>query len=369
MVRETGHDGVRKQSEEQLNYELFNNAPIGYVVFDFAGTVRKCNSAFRSLLELNKIDVLGRKLQQWIHPDSQDVFCCYIKQLSSDRLNEEELIQLTLRSKKRDIPVKIRSNLLEYDGEKLIRSMVIDYSEQLKYEQEINRLNQLNTTGKVAAAIAHEVRNPMTTIKGFVQIFQTKPEFLPYKHHLELVDNEINRANDMISEFLSLSRTELPVFTKVNIADEIESILPQITAQAREEDITITTLVKPIPTIHACKQELKQVLINVLKNAIEASSSGDEVKITTINTTFNDCTYATIAVSDQGTGIPEEIQELIGKPFVTTKTNRAGIGLSVVKNIMARHCGKMNFCTSVQGTTFYLHFPVKTKDEIIDYCI
>ncbi|OEF97539.1 MASE3 domain-containing protein [Desulfuribacillus alkaliarsenatis] len=237
--------------------------------------------------------------------------------------------------------------------------VALDITEQLNYQAELAKLDRLHTVGQVAAALGHEVRNPMTTIRGFTQVFLTKPEFSNYKVQLELVISEIDRANSIITEFLALAKTDKPLLAKTCIVDEINKILPLINAQALQEDVQIKTQLSHVPPTYINRGEIRQVLLNIVKNAIDISPKGQEVLIAT----YTHENYIVIKISDQGPGIPEEIRDKIGEPFCTTKVDGTGIGLSISYNIIHRHGGQISFHSTDKGTTFYVLLPLNDSQD------
>lgn len=230
----------------------------------------------------------------------------------------------------------------------------IDITENLKYQKELQRLEHLNLLGQMSASIAHEIRNPLQTIKGFLQLLQIKEEILPYQNYFTLMADELTRVNGIISEFLSLSRTKETNLKLHNINDIINSVLPLMEAQALEEDKRIEVELKIVPQTMLDEDEIKQVLLNLVKNGLEASKVNGRVKIIT------DCDETSVALTicDYGHGIPQELQANIGMPFFTTKLCGTGLGLSVSLSILERHNAKMSFTSNQNGTTFRINFPL-----------
>ncbi len=262
------------------------------------------------------------------------------------------------------ISVKTRSNVLKdlILSSELINlnehfcrlEIGIDITDNLKYQKELQKLEHLNLLGQLSASIAHEVRNPLQTIKGFLQLLQSKEEVLPYQSYFTLMIDELNRANQIITEFLSLSRTKPTNLELHNLNDIVNSVLPLIEAQALEEDKVIEVELNNIPVTMLDEDEIKQVILNLLKNSLEASQIKGKVKLKTISNER----FIKLIICDQGQGIPLEVQENIGTPFFTTKSNGTGLGLSMTLSILERHNAKLDFVSNDNGTTFYINFPI-----------
>ena len=248
----------------------------------------------------------------------------------------------------------LTSESININGKPCLLEIGIDITDNLRYQKELQMLEHLNLLGQMSASIAHEIRNPLQTIKGFLQLLQFKEELLPYQSHFTLMIDELNRTNQIITEFLSLSRTKPTSLELRDINDIITSILPLIKAQALNEDKIIEVEQKSVPKTMLDEDEIKQVLLNLIKNGLDATESKGSVKIIT----DSDHTSVKLIVSDHGQGIPSELQENIGIPFFTTKINGTGLGLSMSLNILERHNAKVNFVSNENGTTFYIDFPL-----------
>jgi PAS domain S-box len=247
----------------------------------------------------------------------------------------------------------ISSEPININGKPCLLEIGIDITDNLRYQKELIKLEHLNILGQMSASIAHEIRNPLQTIKGFLQYLQSKEGILPYQDHFTLMIDELNRANQIITEFLSLSRTKPMNLELYNLNDIIKSVFPLIEAQALEEDKIAEVELKNVSQTMLDKDEIKQVILNLVKNGLEATPAKGRVKLIT----ENDDQTVKLIVSDQGPGIPPEHQDNIGKPFFTTKKDGTGLGLSMSLTILERHKAKMNFVSNKTGTTFYICFP------------
>ena len=265
---------------------------------------------------------------------------------------------------RRQISVKTRSNeyksiivsseYINMNGKPCRLEIGIDITDNLRYQKELIKLEHLNILGQTSASIAHEIRNPLQTVKGFLQFLQLKEGILPYQNHFTLMIDELNRANQIISEFLSLSRTKPTNLELHDINDIIKSVLPLIEAQALGEDKIIEVELKSVTKTMLDEGEIKQVILNLVKNGLEATRTKGRVKLIT----ENDHESINLIVCDQGQGIALELQEKIGLPFFTTKKNGTGLGLSMSLSILERHNAKMDFSSSEYGTTFFINFPI-----------
>ncbi|MDR3602810.1 MAG: ATP-binding protein [Desulfosporosinus sp.] len=223
--------------------------------------------------------------------------------------------------------------------------------EHKRAEEEILRLDRLNLIGKMAASISHEVRNPMTTVKGFLQLLKIKQDSRD-KEYFDLMIEELDRANCILSEFLSISRTKSTMHGWHNLNDIVTSTLPLIQADALNNDKSLLVELNNVPDLQLDIQEIRQLLLNLVRNGFEAMSSGGQLKIRT----FSSNREVTLGISDEGSGIEQDILEELGTPFFTTKEQGTGLGLAVCYGIVSRHNGRISVETSPKGTTFYVNF-------------
>lgn len=223
--------------------------------------------------------------------------------------------------------------------------------ERKRAEEEIIRLDRLNLIGEMAASISHEVRNPMTTVKGFLQLLRNKQESKG-KEYFDLMIEELDRANSILSEFLSISKNKATMYEWYNINDIVTSTLPLIQADAHNNDKLLTVELNNVPDLQLDIQEIRQLLLNLVRNGFEAMSNGGQLKIRT----FSSNSEVTLGVSDEGNGIEQYMLEKLGTPFFTTKEQGTGLGLAVCYGIASRHNGRISVETSPEGTTFYVYF-------------
>lgn len=271
----------------------------------------------------------------------------------------EEIIGYDMKRQKKDgkvIDVSLSISPIRDDRNLITGIMGIhrDITERKKMEAEMKKLDALNLIGQMAASIAHEIRNPMTTVHGFLQLLGTKPVLLEFKDYFQLMIEELDRCNSIITEFLSLSRTNPLDLKMQNLNAIINKLLPMLQADAlRKEQIMIVEL-EEIPNLKLNEQEIRQVILNLARNALDSMLEGGVLTIKTY--LEQDCVV--LMFRDQGSGIPGQVLANIGKPFLTTKENGTGLGLPVSYNIVYRHEGTIRVETGTTGTTFFIRLPV-----------
>jgi len=230
-----------------------------------------------------------------------------------------------------------------------------DITERLRLEQEMARMERFHLVGQMAAGIGHEIRNPMTAVRGFIQLLGDKSEYCKHKKYFDLMLSELDRANSIITEYLSLARNK-PVHLVEQSLNTILAVLrPLITANATNAGIEIMIEAGEIPTLLLNENEIRQLILNLVNNGLEAMNQGG---LLTIRTCLNSGEVV-LSVQDQGPGIKTELMGKLGTPFFTTKDKGTGLGLAVCYGIAARHKATLTVDTGPAGTTFFIRFQLQ----------
>lgn len=237
-------------------------------------------------------------------------------------------------------------NLIALEG------VIRDITARKTLEQVAACLDRMNMVGNMAVTVAHEIRNPMTTIRGYLQLLEKKKEYQADKGKFNLMIEEIDRANIIIREYLALSREKLAILELCSLNCIIESLFPLIEADAIASKVYVNLDLTDIPKLLLDKNEIRQLLLNLVRNSIEAMSFGGKLTIKTFQKNKN----ILLSIGDQGSGIPAHILNKLGTPFITTKDTGTGLGLPICYQIAHRHNASIDIKTSNQGTTISIHF-------------
>lgn len=245
-----------------------------------------------------------------------------------------------------------------------------NYRQQRYHDEDRNRLRmeRLLSVNQLAAGLAHEIRNPLTSIKGFIQLMARKPDKVPNQNHMEIILTEINRIDKLVGEFQLLTRPlKTPNYVQVDIEQLINDVMVLMESQAVDKSVVLAYINKTSDVLLRKKvyilgdeTQLKQVLINLIKNAIEIVDGNGKVNvILSIHEKM-----AVLTVEDNGIGMPEEIVKKIGTPFFTTKVSGNGLGLSICYNIIHSHGGEIEVDSEVgKGTKFAITLPYMIREE------
>lgn len=250
------------------------------------------------------------------------------------------------------VEVEVSSRIFERGGKKSVLSIARNITEKMRLEAEMQRLSQMHLVGEMAAGLGHELRNPMTTVRGFLQFLQEKENREKVSGYYTIMIEELDRANGIITEYLNLAKNKAITLTEININDIVTNLAPLIQSDAILANHKVEVLLCDISAILADEKEMCQLVLNLCRNGLEAMDSAGQLTIET----YMEGKSVVLAVGDAGTGIPLNLQNKIGTPFFTTKSQGVGLGLAICYSIAARNSAKIDFSTSSHGTTFYVKF-------------
>lgn len=230
---------------------------------------------------------------------------------------------------------------------------------QLYYEQ-VKHSERLKTTGELAAAVAHEIRNPLTVVKGYLQLYEQDATVdNTIKKSLPLLIDELESAEQVISQLLSLSKPTKNLETEcVDIHIAINSVAELLQSYGFLNKNKIEVVIEEDSLIEINKMELHQLLVNIIKNAIEASNVGEKIVVTASKSKD---AHVEIKVIDTGIGMSKEELELLGKPFYSLKSKGTGLGVMICNNIAEKYNGSIHYKSSKgNGTTVVIRFPCRS---------
>lgn len=250
-----------------------------------------------------------------------------------------------------------RSHFLADRGEN--RVLIIEnISERLRLEEEVRRTSYLAAVGEMAAGLAHEIRNPLAVVSGYLQLLLEKDDAKTVgdvRPHLQTAFDELGHLGRITTEFLNLARPREVTKQPCNLNKVVGGMKGMLANQALREEVTLDVVLDPdLPEVHADPGSLGQVVLNLVGNAYQAAGRGGRVRVAT----YHDRRSVCLEVWDDGPGVPEELRERIFVPFFTTKDMGTGIGLSVCRRIALEHDGSLGFSSSLLGTRFLFRLPI-----------
>lgn len=227
------------------------------------------------------------------------------------------------------------------------------------FHKEIQQAKQLNSVGQLAATIAHEIRNPITVVKGFAQLLDQEKELNETeKFYVQTMLTELEYTQVIINDYLSLAKPQTDNVQVIPLNDEIQKISDLLTSFANNRNIGFLLDFRDDLHINMNPIELKQILVNIMKNGIESMNKPGFIKVET----EQERTMAKIRITDTGIGLSKEQLEILGTPFYSLKDRGTGIGLTVCYSIVQKYKGKIVVQSEVnKGTSFTIYLPLYNK--------
>ncbi|WP_182007182.1 ATP-binding protein [Priestia aryabhattai] len=352
---------MKRTRESEDNYkQLIETLPESILIHN-QNRILYVNKAGENMLGAQrKSEILGRSIHAFIYSeDYQELATRRLKQLLEKSILSSNVEQKLLRLDGKIIFVEVSSRVIIFEGKEAVLSTVKDVTDK-RQEAEIllQKSEKLALIGQMAAGIAHEIRNPLTSIKGFIQLFKSK--YKSDEEHFNLVLSELERINLIVGEFLVLAKPTAREFKERQITSLLKDVVMLINAQAIMNNIQIfLECESDIPHVICEENQLKQVFVNILKNAIEAMPNGG---IIDVKIKKKEKSRVSIYFIDQGLGIQEDRLLTLGEPFYTTKEKGTGLGLMVSYKIVESHDGELKISSKVnRGTTVEVILPIVPK--------
>ncbi|MBU9712736.1 ATP-binding protein [Evansella tamaricis] len=339
-------------NETALLYDsLFKNNSDGIIVSDTNGNVVDGNPVICKMSGYTLEEFKNIELSSFICEDDLDKKFQHTKKALEgspqefnihvqNRIGKKLLVMVKM------IPIKVDEEIVG------LFEIIKDITESKKLEEMMYHSDKMNAIGQLAAGVAHEIRNPLTSLKGFIQLSKSELS----GEYVKIMELELERINQIVGEFLFLSKPQKVSFVFQNIGVILTDVVQFIKPEALLNKVEIhTTIDRDLPQVHCEENQLKQVFINLLKNSMEAMPSGGNIFITV----SNNVDILSIKIKDEGVGIPKEILEKIGQPFFTTKQSGNGLGILVTYRIIESHGGTFSITSEENvGTEVEISLPI-----------
>ncbi len=346
------------QASEERFYKIFHYSPTMESIISIRDKrFIDVNNVWLQVTGYNKEEVIGKTIQE---------MGLYSEEAIEEFKKEFEAGGGKLRNKRFDFKTKsgeirkamISAQEIMLNNEPCILNVIVDITSQVHHEQEMQRLDKLKLINEIAASIGHEVRNPMTSVRGFLQLMSTKSKYQEDRQYFNLMISELDRANTIITEFLSLTKNTSSDRQLANLGDLVDNVSPLLQADASIMGKHVIIENQPTPDIKVNEKEMNQLIMNLVRNGLEAMEQCGCVTVKT----YVENESVVLAVEDQGPGIDPSIINKLGTPFVTTKDDGTGLGLAICYSIAERHGAKLEFETGPEGTTFFVKFKIDNNE-------
>lgn len=341
--------------------QAIERAPIGTAFLNLEGYIIHVNPSACLLVGYEADELMKCSIHDLIHPDDALLVYSHLAGL----LNEDYYTyQIELRLLHKLGHVLWASSTLFAVKDDVGRNLgfvvhLIDLTAQKRADHYAAKVmiqsDKLSMAGQLAAGIAHEIRNPMTSIKGFVQLMRSG--LGSKEEYFDIISSEIERIELILGELLLLAKPQGIKYELKDIRLLLEQVITLLNTQAILNNVEIITRFDPEPTFVKCDEnQMKQVFINFIKNAVESMPNGGKL---TICIEYGNVDHIVIYFVDEGCGIPEAILSRMGEPFYTTKEKGTGLGFMISKKMIEDHGGQVVvFSEPNEGTTIKVTLPL-----------
>ena len=357
-------DAINKLAAKLVSVQNYNEIILasiddGVVAVDLDGTLIGLNNAAARILKL-EAGCQGQKLTDVFPPGSP--FCDYLLTALEEHTLVKDLQVSHVVEDRGTLQLLISTSLMVNVKREVVGAVLTcrDITERLQLEEQVRRQERLASLGKLVAGVAHEIRNPLTSISGYTQFWQKN--HTPSPRSLAIIHREVTRLNTIVDRLLHFARPAAAVFGAHDINALINRVC-QFFNDAHNAEVTIEKQLDPdLPPAWMDQGQIEQVLYNILYNAAQAMNDRG---IITISSAFDaGRRMILVKVKDRGRGIPEEIMPHLFDPFFTTKPKGVGLGLAIAYEIMRAHGGEIALQSRVgEGTTCLLYIPIAKGGE------
>jgi len=352
---------VSQEQERSQSFNAYDHLPYAVIVSDASGIILGLNKYAEMYLKLEKTQLL-HKAHQHIFDSftmKKGQITSYLSKLMGEKHASIHVVDETQVS--RTCYYEISSVFDEYNN--IIITVINDETEKKQLQHKVEHQQALNVVGQMAASIAHEIRNPLTSLKGFTELLKLNADE-ESRMYLSVIDSELQRMEQILSELLVLSK---PTSMKVELLD-LDNIVKQVIEFMLPDALMKNIMIQYISSANQAayiggnENRLKQVFMNLIKNAMESMNNGGTI---TIEMNVIDCTMVELMIKDEGNGMDSSTLQNLFQPFYTTKSTGTGLGLAFVKKVIEEHEGLIGVNSELQkGTCFHLQFPIYTFNQM-----
>lgn len=346
-----------EKSNYDLFYQVFQGLAEGLLLWNDDYQIIDLNPAGEKITGLKKEEVFKKSLKQLLEQMNQRKKDINKEIVLTDSDNSKGILTLQIDGSQ-DICIEYTTKRHIFKNIHL--TVFRDVTEREQLLEKLQKSDTLSVVGQLAAGIAHEIRNPLTALKGFIQLVENSSK-TENRLYFDVIKNELDRIDSIINELLILAKPKNRLYTWKNIVSLVEETIDLLKPQAMLHNIQFSLKKdNDIPEIFCEPYQLKKVFINIIKNAIEVMPNGGYISIKIEKNCEKEIS---ISITDEGKGIPESQLKSLGQPFFTTKEKGTGLGLMVSYQIIKEHHGTIEVKSIVdKGTTFKINLPIRVEN-------
>ena len=346
------------RSSEDSYKQLIDSLPESVFIHQDYRVIYVNKASVSMLGATSKKDIIGKSILDFIDPEYEERIHERIKQVKKEK---RPLNSIEYRMKRFDGSTfffECSSLYIVFGEKEAVLSIGKDITiRKTQSERLLQKSEKLAMLGQLAAGIAHEIRNPLTSIIGFIHLLKSNNL---KEEYFDIVFSELERINSIVGEFLVLAKPSVVTFVEQDVKELIKDVVTLINTQSILNNVQIfVEFESDLPMVSCEKNQIKQVFLNLLKNSIEAMPKGG---IIDLKVKEKEEGKISILIIDQGIGIPKERMSTLGEPFYTTKEKGTGLGLMTCYKIIEGHNGKLTIQSKLdEGTTIEIILPTITQ--------
>ncbi len=347
---------------------IFGSMSSGLIITDESGAINSINTAGAKILELELADnVIGQNINSAF---SSSQINDRIKNVLNEGLVKGDVyssLEVEIETQKnKKINLGLTTSRI-YDSQNEFKGLILtfrDLTHLQKIQKNMNIMDTLAAIGSMASNLAHEIRNPLSAIKGMAQLLtEDLKNDRAKSQYVQIITKECNRLNKVMEELLSYSQSSVSGYSECDINKVLSESLELVKRDFNGKWVDIFEDYQDVPLVYADKGKLSQAFVNVIQNAFQATEENGSIYVKTQLDVGNNRVISEI--SNTGSFILEEQRQQIFEPFFTTKTDGVGLGLSIVYNIISSHQGSVDVTSERNITSFVISLPINSeKDQI-----
>ncbi len=378
---------VRRQTENQLRLReeelnlIFENAPLGTMTLDLNGRLLTLNSALCKLLDSNQDELVGYSFIDAVHHEDRERIQSLLYSLTGELNADATSVRcrmLTRTGETRQVELSAGAVHDASERPEFLIVQIQDFTDRVRSEDEAGELRErlthvsrLSTLGEMAAGIAHEINQPLTAISTYAQagkrfLAQNHVDVADLSETFSLMDKQAQRAAEVIRSLRRLVRQKTTKREHLDCNQLIRDIVKLAEIDIKSHKVKISLLLTPeLPEVAADSVQLQQVILNLIRNALEAIRDSDKQGSIIIKTDIPSPEWIKMTVQDNGPGVAEEMLANVFSPFRTSKEAGMGLGLSISRSIANAHGGELTFENNPEGdgACFYFTLPTVPSRE------
>ncbi|SFA77338.1 MULTISPECIES: PAS domain-containing sensor histidine kinase [unclassified Bacillus (in: firmicutes)] len=355
----------RHRMEQELRFselkcrKVFEGSFDGMILWDEDYIITDVNTSAELSFGISKRKIIGKSIKELVTkcPKKHQELMQHVEQVIQFGQHDSSIILEQRDGTPKHYDFSSKYNVVEG----LSLTVFRDITEKMEMQEQLRKSDTLNVIGQLAAGIAHEIRNPMTALKGFVQLLKgsIKKE---HEMYYQVITSELQRIDTIINEFLILAKPQAVRFEECDVTKIMKETVDLLGAQAVLHNVQFGTFYEDGGGRVFCEpNQLKKVFINIIKNAIEVMPEGGMIDISFGKSRDN---KLHIRIKDEGIGIPPEKLKRLGEPFYTTKDRGTGLGLMVTYRIIEEHKGFIKVESEEgKGTVFNIYLPLIVNED------